>query len=76
MYSHVKPHIFQKIELIRKEHEKIFCIFAVFSKKKAIFVSNLRNKQWQTKTLTASNLFWWNKRRPQNGWLEKSVKIQ
>ena len=59
MYSHVKPHIFQKIELIRKENEKIFCIIAVFSKKKAIFVSNLRNKQWQTKTLTASNLFWW-----------------
>lgn len=40
MYSHVKPHIFKKIELIRKEHEKIFCIFAVFSKKNTIFVTD------------------------------------
>ena len=33
MYSHVKYPSFLKIELIRKENEKIFCIIAVFSKK-------------------------------------------
>jgi hypothetical protein len=66
MYSHVKYPSFLKIELIRKENEKLFCIFAVFSKKKAIFVTNLRDKQWQIKTLTASNLFWWSKRRLQS----------
>lgn len=40
MYSHVKHPYFPKIELIRKEHEKIFCIFAVFSKKSTIFVTD------------------------------------
>jgi len=40
MYSLPKHQYFLKIELIRKENEDLFCIFAVFSKKNVIFVTD------------------------------------
>lgn len=42
MYSHVKHPYFPKIELIRKEHKKIFCIFAVFFKEKHYLCHRLK----------------------------------
>lgn len=55
MYSHVKHPYFPKIELIRKGHEKIFYIFAVFQRK-ILSLSQIKEKSNGNKDLNRLKL--------------------